>query len=73
MDDLLPKLLSFPQHPPPTTPLTDAQYDEGIKAQISAVKGVSDGKLLQNTASGESVLDVRSPAVCERAPSLTCI
>jgi hypothetical protein len=37
MDELLPKLLLFPPHPPPKHPLTDAQYDEGIKAQIDVV------------------------------------
>ncbi|TVY21716.1 COP9 signalosome complex subunit 3 [Lachnellula arida] len=63
MDDLLPKLLSFPQHPPPTTPLTDTQYDEGIRAQITAVKSLSDSKLLVHTSSGESVLDFINPAI----------
>lgn len=58
MDDLLPKLLSFPPHPPPPNPLSVVQYDEGIKAQISAIKGIPEGKLLQQTSSGENALDV---------------
>ncbi|TVY49578.1 COP9 signalosome complex subunit [Lachnellula occidentalis] len=63
MDDLLPKLLSFPQHPPPTTPLTDTQYDESIRAQITAVKSIPDSKLLTHTSSGESVLEFINPAI----------
>jgi len=61
MDDLLPKLLSFPPHPPPKVPLSDASYDEGIKAQIATVGKISEGKLLQQTSGGENALDV-SPA-----------
>ncbi|TVY35705.1 COP9 signalosome complex subunit [Lachnellula subtilissima] len=63
MDDFLPKLLSFPQHPPPTTPLTDTQYDDCIRAQITAVKSIPDSKLLVHTSSGESVLDFINPAI----------
>lgn len=58
MDDILSKLLSFPPHPPPITPLSDQQYDEGIREQIEAVKRISDAKLLQETSGGEHVLDV---------------
>jgi COP9 signalosome complex subunit 3 len=58
MDELLPKLLAFPPHPPPKTPISDAQYDEGIKSQISAVSKISDKHLLQQTSGGENVLDV---------------
>jgi hypothetical protein len=71
MDNLLPKLLSFPQHPSPTTPLTDTQYDEGIRAQIKAVKDISENKLLQYTSSGENVLDVNPLETPTRSPSLT--
>lgn len=58
MDDLLPKLLTFPPHPPPHSPLSDASYDEGIKAQISVVRKLSEKNLLQHTSGGESSLDV---------------
>lgn len=58
MDDILPKLLVFPPHPPPLTPLSDSAYDEGIKAQIASVKSISENKLVQKTSSGENVLEV---------------
>jgi len=58
MDDLLPKFLSFPPHPPPQAPLSDHIYDEGIKALISYMKAVPDTKLLQQTSGGENTLDV---------------
>jgi len=67
MDDLLPKLLSFPPYPPPPKSISDHQYDEGIRTQIQAVKAISDSKLLQPTSGGENVLDVRSriPHICD--------
>ena len=58
MDELLPKLLSFPPHPPPQHPLSDHAYDEGIKGQIQTLKGISESKLLQDTSGGENPLDV---------------
>jgi len=60
MDDLLPKLLSFPPYPPPPKSISDHQYDEGIRTQIQAVKAIPDNKLLQPTSGGENVLDVQS-------------
>ncbi|TVY83781.1 COP9 signalosome complex subunit [Lachnellula suecica] len=63
MDDLLPKLLAFPPHPPPSIPLTDTQYDEGIKSHISTVKGMADSKLLLRTSSGDGVLDLINPSI----------
>jgi COP9 signalosome complex subunit 3 len=71
MDDLLPKLLVFPQHPPPSEPLTDSQYDDAIRSHISTVKNISEGKLLQQTSSGESVLDVSPFKVPKVIISLT--
>jgi COP9 signalosome complex subunit 3 len=58
MDELLQKLLVFPPHPPPQTPLSDHAYDEGIKAQHKTLKDLSESKLLAQTSSGESILDV---------------
>lgn len=63
MDQLLPKLLAFPPHPPPKNPITDAQYDEGIKAQINTLSNMAESKLLQKTAGGENVLDVSCQAL----------
>ncbi|KAH6722451.1 hypothetical protein DL95DRAFT_440586 [Leptodontidium sp. 2 PMI_412] len=62
MDDLLSKLLSFPPHPPPHIPLSDQQYDEGIKDQIEVMKKISETKLLQHTSGGENMLEVINPA-----------
>lgn len=58
MDELLQKLLAFPKHPPPKTPISDNQYDEGIKGQIRMLEKMSPRSLLQSTAGGEKVLDV---------------
>jgi COP9 signalosome complex subunit 3 len=58
MDDLLPQLLAFPPHPALQTPLSDSSYEEGMKAQISAVKRISEKSLLQQTSGGESPLNV---------------
>lgn len=58
MDDLLPKLLAFPPHPPPQTPLSDFQYDEGIRNQISTVGKIPEKNLLPQTSGGENALDV---------------
>ncbi|RKF56951.1 COP9 signalosome complex subunit 3 [Golovinomyces cichoracearum] len=64
MDGVLSKLLSFPPHPPPPIPLSDSQYDEGIKEQIEVIKKLSNPILLQKTAGGEDTLDqVINPAI----------
>jgi COP9 signalosome complex subunit 3 len=60
MDDLLPKFLAFPPHPPPAHPLSDERYDAAIREQIDNVKKMSDTKLLQPTSGGENALDVRN-------------
>jgi COP9 signalosome complex subunit 3 len=60
MDDLLPVLLSFPPHPPLPHPVSDQQYDEGIRSQIEGVKKVSQRNFLQVTSSGEHILNVRN-------------
>ncbi|CZT06595.1 hypothetical protein WAI453_005979 [Rhynchosporium graminicola] len=62
MEDLLSKLHSFPPLPAPRIPLSDQQYDEGIKSQIEAVKKISDAKMMQPTAGGENMLQVIDPA-----------
>ncbi|RFU27939.1 hypothetical protein B7463_g8393, partial [Scytalidium lignicola] len=63
MDTLLPKLLSFPPHPPPAQPLSDHNYDREITALIDAVKGIPDKRLLLQTSGGENPLDVINPAL----------
>ncbi|KAH8821108.1 hypothetical protein F5884DRAFT_766646 [Xylogone sp. PMI_703] len=63
MDALLPKLLSFPPHPPPAQPLSDHSYDKEITALIDVVKGIPDKRLLLQTSGGENPLDVINPAL----------
>lgn len=58
MDNLLPRILSFPPHPAPLVPLSDSQYDAGITSQIETLKKTSGRIFLQSTANGESPLDV---------------
>lgn len=58
MDKLLPLLLSFPVHPPPIQPLSDEQYDEGIKSQVKNIKKLPGKSLLQATSGGEDILNV---------------
>jgi COP9 signalosome complex subunit 3 len=61
MDKLLPLLLSFPVHPPPIQPLSDEQYDEGIKSQVKNLRKLPGNTLLQATSGGEDILNVGSP------------
>jgi len=58
MEETLQKLLLFPPFPPPVTPLSDAQYDEGIRAQIAAMNKMGEKSLVAKTSGGESALDV---------------
>lgn len=57
MDDLLPQLLAFPPWPAPQTPLSDSSYEDGIKAQVTAVRKIPEKSLLQQTSGGESPLN----------------
>lgn len=72
MDDILPRLLVFPPHPPPKISISDAQYDEGIKNQITAVAKIPERHLLQPTSGGESTLDVSLQFLLEQSTSTNC-
>ncbi|QSZ32518.1 hypothetical protein DSL72_002096 [Monilinia vaccinii-corymbosi] len=63
MNNILPSMLLFPPHPAPLVPLTDSQYDAGIKSQIDTLKKTPEKTLLQSTAGGESPLDVINPSL----------
>ncbi|KAG4029497.1 hypothetical protein MFRU_015g00410 [Monilinia fructicola] len=63
MDNILPSILSFPPHPAPLVPLSDSQYDAGIKSQIETLKKIPEKILLQSTTGGESPLDVINPSL----------
>jgi len=67
MDDILPKLLHFPPHPPPQNPLSDGHYDESIRHHIQLVSSLPEKSFLQPMAGEESALDVSY----NRAPRLT--
>ena len=58
MDDILPKLLHFPPHPPPPTPMSDAQYEEAVIKHISVVSSIPDKSLMLHTSGDENPLDV---------------
>jgi COP9 signalosome complex subunit 3 len=60
MNNLLPVLLSFPPHPLSLNPISDQQFDEGIKTQIENVRKIPSRTLLQDTSSGENILNVRT-------------
>ena len=59
MDTLLPQLLSFPPHPEPDKPLSDAEYDKHIKNYVNNINTVSASKLTSGVPGGGDLLDVR--------------
>ncbi|KFY86722.1 hypothetical protein V500_07449 [Pseudogymnoascus sp. VKM F-4518 (FW-2643)] len=63
MDKLFPLLLSFPVHPPPIQPLSDEQYDEGIKPYVKDIRRLSGKTFLQATSGGEDILNIFNPAL----------
>ncbi|KAG9244495.1 hypothetical protein BJ878DRAFT_67584 [Calycina marina] len=62
MEDILPKLLNFPPHPEPPTPVHDDLYEEHIHAHINKISAIPEKALLQQVAGGESALDVVDPS-----------
>ena len=60
MDTLLPQLLSFPPHPEPDKPLSDAEYDRHIKNLVNNLNTVPASKLTSGVPGGGDLLDVRS-------------
>lgn len=58
MDDLLPRLLSFPPHPPPSQKLSDLEYDSQIKTLVKLLTETSASKLVKGVAGGGDLLDV---------------
>ena len=59
MDDLLPKLLSFPPHPPPPQKIADSTYNKNIRDLIELLNKVSASKLTGGVKGGDDLLDVR--------------
>lgn len=60
MDSLLPQLLAFPPHPPPATPLTDAEYEKQMRSQLHLLKQVPASTLINFVSEGTGLLDVCS-------------
>jgi hypothetical protein len=58
MDDLIPKLLTFPPVVAPAEPLTDAQYDQSIRAISQLLTATAPAKLASGLSTGEDVFDV---------------
>ncbi len=58
MDDLIPKLLTFPPVPAPAKPLTDTQYDQTIRAISQLLTSTPTVKLASGLSTGEDIFDV---------------
>ena len=69
MDSALSHLLAFPAHPPPTPPLTEAEYDKQAKAHCQTLSKITLQRLAATSKGGEHPLDVRqsSKRKCSRA------
>lgn len=61
MDSILPQLLSFPPHPPPAVPLSDKDYDKGIKTVLNLLSQTSAKKLTSGVGGGGDLLEVSQP------------
>jgi hypothetical protein len=60
MDAILQQLLAFPPHPPPATPLSDAEYDKQINIHVQNLNHIPASKLTAPVPGGGDLLDVRS-------------
>ena len=58
MDAILPQLLSFPQHPPPITPLSDTEYDKQIKNVLLLLSKTPANQLTAGVSGGGDLMDV---------------
>ena len=59
MEELLPTLLSFPPHPPPSQPLPDTTYDSLIRGLLATLNGTPAHTLTMAVNDGGGLLDVR--------------
>ncbi|KAI4236072.1 MAG: hypothetical protein LQ352_008039 [Teloschistes flavicans] len=60
---LLPQLLSFPPHPPPAIPLTDAAYDKEIKYLRKILSDLPNNLLIGGVPNGGDLLDILDPSI----------
>ena len=58
MDAILPQLLAFPPHPPPVTPLPDADFDKQIKIVVQLLNQTPASKLTAGVHGGGDLLNV---------------
>ncbi|KAL8852723.1 MAG: hypothetical protein Q9221_002353 [Calogaya cf. arnoldii] len=63
MDSLLPQLLSFPLHPPPPVPLTDAVYDKEIRSLRKVLNDLPASLLTAGVPNGGDLLDILDPSI----------
>lgn len=63
IESLLPRLLSFPLHPPPPVPLSDAVYDKEIKSLRKTLNDTPANLLTSGVPNGGDLLDVRCYAI----------
>ena len=58
MGSLLPQLMAFPPHPPPSEPLSDAEYDKQIKDLVQLLNQTSASKLVGDSLGEDDLLNV---------------
>ncbi|KAL9596924.1 MAG: hypothetical protein Q9219_005487 [cf. Caloplaca sp. 3 TL-2023] len=63
IESLLPQLLSFPPHPPPPIPLSDAAYDKEIKHLRKALNDTPASSLTGGISNGGDLLDILDPSI----------
>ncbi|KAL2039789.1 hypothetical protein N7G274_007648 [Stereocaulon virgatum] len=63
MDAILQQLLAFPPHPPPATPLSDAEYDKQINIHVLQLNHIPASKLTAPVPGGGDLLDIIDPSV----------
>lgn len=66
MEELIPKLLTFPPVPTPAEPLSDSQYDQSIRAISQLLTSIPPAQLISGLSTGEDIFDVSSGGVGAR-------
>ncbi|KAI4139312.1 MAG: hypothetical protein L6R39_006359 [Caloplaca ligustica] len=63
MESLLPQLLSFPPHPPPSLPLSDIAYDREIRGLRKILNDTPANALIGGVPNGGDLLDILDPSI----------
>lgn len=69
MEDLLPKLLSFPPHPPQPFPILDESYDAHVKDLLQVLNKTPASLLASEISGASGLLDVSE---CTPGSDLPC-